>query len=106
MAKGPEQALAVSQPGRAVGLELRERAVAAVVQEGMSARAAAARFGLAARSVSRWVRRFRERGHVRADARTERLFGFNGTADGEPRSSTVSTTRGIPVSRPLPPQQP
>ncbi len=35
----------------------------------MSGRAAAARFGLAATSVSCWVRRFRERGHARADAR-------------------------------------
>ncbi len=52
-----------------VGAELRGRAVAAVLQEGMSARAAAARFGLAAASVSRWVQRFRERGHVRPDAR-------------------------------------
>ena len=41
-----------------VGAELRGRAVAAVLEEGMSARAAAARFG-----------RFRERGHVRPDAR-------------------------------------
>ena len=56
--------------GRAVGVELRERAVAAVLEEGMSARAAAARFGLAATSVNRWVRRFRARGHVRADARS------------------------------------
>ena len=69
MVEGLEGALAASQRGRAVGVELRERAVAAVVQEGMSARAAAARFGLAARSVIRWVRRFHERGHVRADAR-------------------------------------
>ena len=69
MVEGPEGALAASQRGRAVGVELRERAVAAVVQEGMSARAAAARFGLGRRNVSRWVKRFRERGHVRADAR-------------------------------------
>ena len=67
MAEGPEGAPAVSGPGRAVGAELRGRAVAAVLREGMSGRAAAARFGLAARSVSRWVRRFRERGHVRPD---------------------------------------
>ena len=64
-----EGALTESRRGRAVGAELRGRAVAAVLQEGMSARAAAARFGLAAASVKRWVRRFRERGHVRADAR-------------------------------------
>ena len=69
MAKGPEDALAVSGRGRAVELGLRRRAVAAVVQEGMSARAAAARFGLGASSVSRWVNRFRERGHVEPDPR-------------------------------------
>ena len=69
MAERPEDALAVSRRGRAVDMGLRGRAVAAVVQEGMSARAAAARFGLSAPSVSRWVRRFREQGHVRPDAR-------------------------------------
>ena len=69
MADGPEDALTESRRGRAVDMGLRGRAVAAVVQGGMSGRAAAARFGLAATSVNRWVRRFRERGHVRADAR-------------------------------------
>ncbi len=69
MAEGPEDALAVSGRGRAVGMELRRRAVAAVVQGGMSTRAAAARFGLSAPSVSRWVNRFRERGHVEPDPR-------------------------------------
>ena len=69
MAEGPEDALAVSGRGRAVDMGLRRRAVAAVVQDGMSTRAAAARFGLSAPSVSRWVKRFRERGHVEPDAR-------------------------------------
>ncbi len=67
MADGTDGALTESRRGRAVGAELRGRAVAAVLEEGMSGRAAAARFGLAARSVNRWVRRFRARGHVRAD---------------------------------------
>ena len=67
MAEGPEDALAVPGRGRAVELGLRRRAVAAVLQGGMSTRAAAARFGLSAPSVSRWVKRFRERGHVRPD---------------------------------------
>ncbi len=58
-----------SRPGLAIGMELRRRAVAAVLQEGMSTRAAAARFGLSAPSVSRWVKRFRERGHVEPDPR-------------------------------------
>ncbi len=61
--------LTESRRGRAVGVELRERAVAAVLEEGMSGRGAAARFGLAARSVNCWVKRFRERGHVRPDTR-------------------------------------
>ena len=69
MADGTDSVLTESRRGRAVGVELRERAVAAVLEEGMSGRAAAARFGLAATSVKRWVRRFRARGHVRADAR-------------------------------------
>ncbi len=69
MADGPDGALTESRRGRAVGAELRGRAVAAVLQEGMSPRAAAARFGLAATSVRCWVKRFRERGHVREDAR-------------------------------------
>ena len=51
--------------GRAVGLEMRGRAVAAVVHGGMSASAAARQFGLGVSSVRRWVRQFRERGHVR-----------------------------------------
>ena len=69
MAEGPEDGSEKSGRGRAVGMALRSRAVAAVLEEGMSTRAAAARFGLSAPSVSRWVKRFRERGHARPDAR-------------------------------------
>ena len=69
MAEGPEDGSEKSRRGRAVGMALRSRAVAAVLEEGMSTRAAAARFGLSAPSVSRWVKRFRERGHARPDAR-------------------------------------
>ena len=69
MAEGPEDRSEKSRRGRAVGMALRSRAVAAVLEEGMSTRAAAARFGLSAPSVSRWVKRFRERGHARPDAR-------------------------------------
>ena len=72
MTEGPEVSPVESRRGRAVGVELRSRAVAAVLQEGMSARAAAARFGLRRQSVSRWVMRFRERGHVRPDTRRRR----------------------------------
>ena len=53
--------------GRPVGVDLRGAAVAAVVEGGMSAAASARHFGLGASSVRLWVRRFRERGHVRPD---------------------------------------
>ena len=53
--------------GRPVGEHLRAAAVAAVVHGGMSAAAAARHFGLGAVSVRTWVKRFRERGHVRPD---------------------------------------
>ena len=58
--------------GRPVGEDLRRRAVAAVLEEGMSGRAAARRFDVAASSVSLWVRRYRERGHLLADPRSGR----------------------------------
>lgn len=45
-------------------MDLRERVVAAVFQEGMSCHAAAARFGVAASSAIKWVRRVRETGSV------------------------------------------
>lgn len=55
------------RPGKAVGEDLRRRAVAAVLERGMSYRAAALKFEVCATSVLRWVRRFEERGDVRAD---------------------------------------
>ena len=64
---GPVGALRRPGQGRPVGEELRSRAVAAVLEEGMSASAAARRFGIARTSVCRWVKRFRERGHVRRE---------------------------------------
>ncbi len=63
----PAGALRRSRRGRPVGEELRSLAVAAVVEEGMNVEAAARRFGLAGSSVRGWVKRFRERGHVRRD---------------------------------------
>ena len=69
MSDGPEDIWEKSRRGHAIGMELRRRAVAAVVQEGMSARAAAARFGRGAASGGRWGNRFRERGHVEPDPR-------------------------------------
>ena len=50
---------------RPYSMDLRERAVAAVEREGMSRRAAARRFGVAASRVITWVRQFRDQGHVR-----------------------------------------
>jgi putative transposase len=50
---------------RPYSMDLRERAVRAVETEGLSRRAAAARFGLGVNTVITWVRRFRERGDVR-----------------------------------------
>ncbi len=49
---------------RAYSMDLRERVVAAVLNEGMSARGAAARFGVSESSAIKWVRRQRETGSV------------------------------------------
>ena len=72
--------------GRPVGEDLRRRAVAAVLEERVSVRAASRRFNVAAASVSLWVRRYRERGHLLTDPRSgqpsrieperERIFGL------------------------------
>jgi len=48
-------------------LDLRERAVAAVVREGMSRNRAAAQFGVAISTVIHWVRRYQEKGNVAPD---------------------------------------
>jgi len=45
-------------------LDLRERVVRAVLEEGFSRHAAAARFGVVASTAINWVRRFRETGSV------------------------------------------
>jgi len=47
-----------------LSMDLRERVVAAVLKEGMSARRAAARFGVSESSAIKWVRRQRETGSV------------------------------------------
>jgi putative transposase len=46
-------------------MDLRERAVRAVEVEGLSCRAAAARFGLGVSTVINWMRRMRETGSAR-----------------------------------------
>ena len=58
--------LAGPRPGKAVGEDLRRRAVAAVLERGMSYREAALKFEVCVTSVLRWVQRFRARGDVRA----------------------------------------
>lgn len=49
---------------RPISTDLRERLVGAVERDGISARAAAARFGVSVSSAIRWVRRHRETGSV------------------------------------------
>lgn len=51
--------------GRPYSLDLRERAVAAVERQGLSRHEAARRFGVAPSTVINWVRRYREKGHVK-----------------------------------------
>ena len=65
LGNGPAGAL--RRRGGPVGEELRSLAVAAVVEDGMSVSAVARRFGLSRDSVGSWVKRFRERGHVRCE---------------------------------------
>lgn len=50
--------------GRPYSTDLRERAVAAVLEEGMSCHEAAHRFDVAPSTVINWVRQYREKGHV------------------------------------------
>ena len=64
-AEEPAGGLSKPKRGRAVNVELRSLAVAAVVEEGMDAAASARRFGLGRNTVRRWVAQFRERGHIR-----------------------------------------
>ena len=49
---------------RPISTDLRERLVSAVEREGISARAAAARFGVSVSSAIKWTRRYRESGSV------------------------------------------
>ena len=58
--------------GRPVGEELRRRAVAAVLEKGMTGHAAARQFEVSERSVRRWTARYLERGHMRDDPRSGR----------------------------------
>ena len=51
---------------RPYSVDLRERAVAAVIEEGLSRHQSAARFGVGASSVIRWVDRYQKTGSVAA----------------------------------------
>jgi putative transposase len=50
--------------GKPYSIDLRERVLAAVEREGMSRRAAAARFGVSSSAAIDWVKRHRESGSV------------------------------------------
>ena len=65
MTNAATAALPGPKKGRAVNEELRGMAVAAVLREGLNMAAAARRFGLGETTLRRWVKQFRERGHVR-----------------------------------------
>jgi len=52
---------------RPISMDLRERLVGVVERDGISARAAAARFGVSVSSAIKWVRRHRETGSVAPD---------------------------------------
>ena len=58
--------------GRPAGEGLRRRAVAAVLEKGMSGHAAARQFEVSETSVRRWIARYLERGHMRDDPRPGR----------------------------------
>src|SRR5919106_2168434 len=51
--------------GKPYSVDLRERVVAAVEQEGMSRRAAAARFGVSYSAAIEWVKRHRQTGSLK-----------------------------------------
>ena len=68
---------------RAYGEDLRRLAVTAVLEDGISLAAAGRRFGVSEISVASWVRRWRERGHLRADARGGDLMSWRIEAERE-----------------------
>src|SRR6202011_1182355 len=53
--------------GKAYSRDLRERAVAAVLEGGLSRRCVAAQFDMAVSTVVNWVRRFQETGSIEPD---------------------------------------
>ena len=73
---------------KALSLDLRERVVAAVRDEGLSHRAAAARFKVSAASISRWRTLQRQSG----DLRPGRLGGDRRSAAIEAHAGTILRT--------------
>lgn len=72
-------------------LDLRERAVAAVVEGGMSRNRAAARFNVAISTVVKWVQRFHETGSVAPD----KIGGYRAKLiRGEHRTWFLERTKG------------
>lgn len=83
---------------RPYSMDLRERVVAAVVQDGMSCHAAAARFGVAASSAIKWVRRVRETGSAapgRMGGRKPGILAGTSRAWLLERTATDFTLRGL-----------
>ncbi len=66
------EVLTERRQGRPIGQDLRRRAVAAVLEKGMSGRAAALHFEVGEASIWRWIRRYRRRGHMLDDPKTGR----------------------------------
>ncbi len=70
--------------GKPAGEELRRRVVAAVLEKGMTGHAAALHYEVSESSVARWVRRYRQHGHLceaprpgrpsRTEPERERIF--------------------------------
>ena len=79
-------------------MDLRERVVTAVIGEGMSCHAAAARFGVAASSAIKWVQRVRETGSVapsRMGGRRKRILSGSHRDWLLERTATDFTLRGL-----------
>jgi transposase len=83
---------------RPISTDLRERLVLAVERDGISARAAAARFDVSVSSAIKWVRRYRETGSVTPDKiggyKPNILSGLNADWLIE-RTQTDFTLRGL-----------
>ena len=83
---------------RPYSMDLRERVVMAVTDEGMSCHAAAARFGVAASSAIKWVQRVRDTGSAapsRIGGRRTRILSGMHRAWLLERAATDFTLRGL-----------